>query len=175
MLRRKLNAGGAENGVDAGGEDANLFRAAFESEIDFRAFAAADPVALHGAHFFRPAFELVQAVEQLIRVGGDAEEPLLEIALLDDGVFVTPAAAVDDLLVGEHGGALRAPVDLALLAVDQALLIHAQEEPLVPAIVVGQAGGDFRLPSRSRGRGAASGASWRRCWRASIRAGACCF
>ena len=57
-----------------------------------------------------------------------------------------PAATVDDLLVGQHGGAQRAPVHLALLAKSQSLLQHAQEEPLRPAVVVGQAGGDLGLP-----------------------------
>ena len=57
-----------------------------------------------------------------------------------------PAAAVHHLLVGQHGGALRAPVHLALLAVDQPFLVHAQKEPLVPAVVLGQAGGDFGGP-----------------------------
>ncbi len=78
----------------------------FDREINLGAFAAADPVALHGAHFFRPAVELVEAVEQLLRIRGDAEEPLHQVALLHDRVFVPPAAAVDDLLIGEHGGAL---------------------------------------------------------------------
>ena len=42
--------------------------AAFHRELDRRAFAAANPVALHGAHALRPAFELVQSVQQLLRV-----------------------------------------------------------------------------------------------------------
>ena len=57
-----------------------------------------------------------------------------------------PAAAVHHLLVRQYRGALRAPVDLAFLAVDQPLLVHAQEEPLVPAVVLGQAGGDLGSP-----------------------------
>ena len=59
---------------------------------------------------------------------------------------MAPATAVDHLLVGQHRGALGAPVDLALLAIGQAALVHTQKEPLVPAIVVGQAGGDFGGP-----------------------------
>ncbi len=57
-----------------------------------------------------------------------------------------PAAAIDDLLVGQHGGAERTPVHLALLAEGEAVLQHAQEEPLRPTVVVGQAGSDLRLP-----------------------------
>ena len=36
--------------------------APIELEVDQRAFAAADPVALHGADFFRPALKLVEVV-----------------------------------------------------------------------------------------------------------------
>ncbi len=110
MLRCKLHARRAENSIDARGKDANLLRAAFDGEINLRALAAANPVALHGAYFFRPAVELVEAVEQLLRVGGDAKEPLHQIAQLDNGVLMPPAAAIDDLLVGEHSGAFGAPV-----------------------------------------------------------------
>jgi len=55
------------------------------------------------------AFELPHVVEQCIGIGSGAEEPLFERALLDGRVFVTPAAAIDDLLIGEHGGAERTP------------------------------------------------------------------
>ncbi len=72
-------------------------------------------------------------------------------------VFVPPAASVDHLLVGQHGGALRAPVHLALLAIRQPALQHAQEKPLVPAVVLGQAGGDFGLPVVAQAQPLASG------------------
>ena len=141
------DAGGAVDGVDAGGEDADFLVRAGEGEIDFGAFAAADPVALHGAHLGGPAgLELVHVVEKLVGVGGDAEEPLVEFALFDGGGFVTPAAAVDDLFIGEDGGAFRAPVDERGLAVGESALVHAQEEPLVPAVILGRTGGDFAVP-----------------------------
>ena len=57
-----------------------------------------------------------------------------------------PAAAVDDLLVGEHGLAARAPVHARAPPVRQAALEHPREQPLVPAVVVGQAGRDLALP-----------------------------
>ncbi len=59
------------------------------------------------------------------------KEPLHQVALLHNRVFMAPTAAVDHLLVGQHGGALRTPVHLALLAIGEPSLIHAQEEPLV--------------------------------------------
>src|SRR5262249_49731858 len=98
MLRRKLQRGRAEDRVDARGEDRDL-RArqagrGGNGEIHERALAAADPVALHGAHFFRPALELVELVQEFVRVLRGAHEPLLQLALLNLRLFMAPAAAV---------------------------------------------------------------------------------
>ena len=151
MLGRQLQRRRAVDGVHARGEDRDLVARrtgnAVQFEVDHRAFAAANPVALHGANFFRPALQLVQVAQQFVGVVGDAQEPLLQLALLHDRVFVPPAASArQHLLVGQHGGALRAPVHLALLAIGQAALVELQEEPLVPAVVLRQAGGDFLRP-----------------------------
>ena len=151
MFRRQLQRGRAEDGVHARGEDGDLVACrpslAVKLEIHQRAFAAANPVALHGADFFRPAGQLVQTLQQFVGVIGDAQEPLLQLALLDQRGLVPPAAAVGQhLLVGQHGGALRTPVHLALLAIGQPALQELQEEPLVPAVVIRQAGGDFLRP-----------------------------
>src|SRR4051794_14012912 len=59
---------------------------------------------------------------------------------------MTPAASADHLLVGKHGGALRAPIDLALFSVGEAALEHLEEEPLVPAVVIRKAGGNLGGP-----------------------------
>ena len=45
------------------------------------------------------------------------------------------AAPVDHLLVGQHRGVLRAPVDRGLLAVGQPAVEQLQEDPLRPAVV----------------------------------------
>ena len=52
MLRRQDHAGRAVDRIDARGEDAN--RPELRGEIDFRAFGAPDPVALHREHALRP-------------------------------------------------------------------------------------------------------------------------
>ncbi len=126
-----------------------------EGEIDLGAFGAADPVALHGEDALGPAaFELGHIVEQLVGVGGDFEEPLVEGALFDLGVLMAPAAAFDDLFIGEDGGALGAPVEERAFAVGEAALEHFEEKPLVPAIVGGVAGGDFAVPIVAEGEAA---------------------
>ena len=74
----------------------------------------------------------------------DTEEPLGELALLDDGTGA-PAAAIDDLLVGEHGIVDRIPVHLAGLSIDEALVEHLQEQGLLRAVIVRIAG--CKLPA----------------------------
>src|SRR6185437_13387620 len=127
MLWSKLDGGGAKDRVNAGRENLNLFTGgtnwAIDSEIHQRTFTAANPVALHGLYFVRPAFEFVEALKQFFRVGGGAHEPLLKFALLHRRFFMPPAIPSYYLLVGKHGGALRTPVHLAVLTVGEALLV----------------------------------------------------
>jgi hypothetical protein len=64
-------------------------------------------------------------------VVADAEEPLLQEALLDRRAAALAQPALD-LLVGEHGLVGRAPVDRRLLLVGEPLLVELQEDPLRP-------------------------------------------
>ena len=148
MFRRKLHRSGAEDSVNAGGEDGNLFsRHAIHGKIHQRAFAAADPVALHHPDFFRPMLQLLQIAQQLFGIIGDAQKPLFQLALLHAGFFVAPAvAATHHLLVSQYSGALRTPIHFALFAIGQPALVELQKEPLVPAVVLRQATGDFGGP-----------------------------
>ncbi len=132
--------------VDAGGEhlDDGL-RVAFERELDARALRPPDPVLLHRQNFFGPLGQRAGGVQQFIGVRSDAEEPLLEIAGLD-GRVAAPALAVHDLFVGEDRVVHRAPVHRRLAAIGEALLEHADEEPLVPLVVLGVAGRELALP-----------------------------
>ena len=57
-----------------------------------------------------------------------------------------PAAAVDDLLVGEHGVVHRVPVDRTLLALDQTRGPEIQKQFLLLAVIGGIAGGEFARP-----------------------------
>src|SRR5947207_11958054 len=119
---------------------------AFERKVDHPSFASPDPVALHGAHLFGPAGKLVNIIEQLLGIVGVPQEPLLEITLLDASLFMSPAASVNHLLVGEYCRALRTPVHFALLAICQAALVELQEKPLIPAVIIGEAASDFCVP-----------------------------
>ncbi len=105
-------------------------------KVELGPLGPADPVALHDLDPLGPV-EGVQVVEELVGVVGDLEEPLLEVALDDDVARAVTGAVGVDLLVGQHGLAARAPVDRRLLAVGQARLQEAQEDPLGPADVLG--------------------------------------
>ena len=113
----------AEERVGAGGEDWVVRSQRLTSEHHLGALGPPDPVALHRDHVLGPVHGL-EVVQQAVRVVGDPEEPLLEHACLD-GSPAALAAPVDHLLVGEHGGVLRAPVDGRLAAVGEAALQEA--------------------------------------------------
>ena len=116
------------------------------SENFSRAPAFSDPVPLHRQDLFRPRLKiLLSGGEQFVGVLRDPEEPLLQLAH-NHGGAAAPAGAVDHLLVGEHRLAARAPVDARLPLVGEVALEHLQEDPLVPAVVLGQAGGDLAFP-----------------------------
>src|SRR5882672_5877785 len=141
---------GAVDSVDARGEN---FDGLGGGDIGYgkphaRADGFADPIALHGDDAVGPgAFEFLQIFKELIGVVSGLEEPLLDFAGLDEGVFVPPAvAAVHHLLVGQDGAALGTPIDAALFAIGETTLEHAQKKPLIPTIVSGIAGGDFAAP-----------------------------
>src|SRR5439155_20510014 len=98
-----------------GGEDAQR-PIPLNEEVPIGALAAPNPVGLHQLDPLRPAVELAEIVEEALGIGGDLEEPLLQLFLRRLGA-AAPADAIDDLLVGEHGVVLRAPVDRGLLLV----------------------------------------------------------
>ena len=119
--------------------------AALDGEVELGALGAADPVALHGLDPLGPV-EIVEGVEQLVGVLGDPEEPLLEIALVDDVAGALAGAVGQHLLVGQHGLAARAPVDRGLGAVGEAGFEQPQEDDLVPPDVLGVVAADLAPP-----------------------------
>jgi len=89
--------------------------------------------------------EPIQALEQLIGKVGDLEEPLRQLAPLDQGARA-PAAAVDHLLVGEHGHIDRIPIDRAFLAIDEPRREQIEEQRLLVPVIVGLAGRELAAP-----------------------------
>jgi hypothetical protein len=79
--------------------------------------APADPIALCLLDALAP-IERVQAIEQALRVGGDAHAPLRH-ALALHGMSAAFAHAVLHFIVGEHGAQCGAPVHPGLAEVGQ--------------------------------------------------------
>ena len=152
VLGSQDKEGDAKKGIGTRGEDGDLALIALDGlailvaqgKVDLGALGATDPVSLHLLDALGPAGELLQIVEQLLRVLGDLVVPLLKVALLGLGA-AAPALTLGDLLVGQNGLAGGAPVDRVLLAVDQALFPHLLKDPLTPTVVVGAAGLDHAI------------------------------
>ncbi len=136
---------GAEDRVGTGGEHLQPVVAAGQVEQHAGADRAADPALLHQAHALRPALQRGQGVEQRVGEGGGAQEPLGQLAPLDRRTGA-PAAAVDDLLVGQHGVLDRIPVDPRLAPVGEAGLEQVEEHLLLVPVVVRGAGGELTVP-----------------------------
>ena len=108
----------------------------FDHEVDPGALGAADPVALHGQHPLRPAIDkIIHVVQQPLGVLGDLEVPLGQQSLGHHRA-ATLAQPGDHLLVRQDRLVLRAPVDIARLAVGQSALPESQEQPLGPAVIL---------------------------------------
>src|SRR5471032_432972 len=154
------DVGRAHQGVRAGGEDfqcaGNANGIDVVRELHFHALGFADPVALHGLDLFRPARQVVEARQELIRIGGDLEVVHRDFALFDQRAGA-PAATVDDLFVGQYGLVDRVPVHGAAFLVDHTFFEQAGEQPLFPAVVIGLAGGDLARPVHRQAQAAQLG------------------
>ena len=144
VLGREHEEGGAEERVGPGREDRVVDPELLAAKDHLGALGAADPVPLHRDHVRRP-LDRLEVVQQAVGVVGDLEEPLLELPDLDE-VAAALTAPVDHLLVGENRLVVRAPLDRRLLAVGEAALVHAQEDPLGPAVVLGLVRAEFARP-----------------------------
>ena len=152
VLGSQDKEGDTEERVGTRGEDGDLTLVALDGlailvaqgKVDLGALGATDPVGLHLLDALGPAGELLQVVEQLLRVLGNLVVPLLKVALLGLGA-AAPALALGNLLVGQNGLTSGAPVDRVLLAIDQALFPHLLKDPLTPAVVVGAASLDHAI------------------------------
>ncbi len=134
MLRRENEERRPEERVGPRRENGDVEVELVDAEQDLGALRAADEVALDRLRALGPAAPRREVVlEELVRVGGDLEEPLLQALRLDLRAAAL-AAPIDDLRVGQDGPVVRAPVDRRFLPVGEPGLEEAQEEPLRPAV-----------------------------------------
>ena len=161
VLGRDGAEGHAHYGVGTRGEDVHpavlqrltIFTLDVVREGEAHALALADPVLLHQLHTLGPARQVVlHVLQQLGRVLRDLQVVAGDLALFHQGARA-PAAAVDHLLVGQHGLVHRVPVHHLGAALGDAGLQHLQEQPLVPLVVLGRAGRDLAAPVDGQAHG----------------------
>ena len=145
MLGCQHHVGGAEEGVGTGGEDLDQFAVAtHHRELDPRALGSPDPLLLHLLDAIRPV-DLLQILEQSLRVVGDAQHPLTH-GQSHHRVTAALALSADHLFVGEDGAQGRTPVHRHLGFVGQAPFVELGEDPLGPFHVLGIGGVDLAGP-----------------------------
>src|SRR5262245_42620512 len=95
--------------VGTRGQKANLLIAFVDFEIDFRAFAVADPIALKQFYSFGP-ITFVEPIKQSLRIRCDAQHPLTHRPS-NNREPATFTFSVYDFLIGQNRAQLRTPVD----------------------------------------------------------------
>src|SRR5436190_24398123 len=90
-------------------KNANLFIAFVDFEIDLRAFAAADPIALKQFDSFGP-IKFVEPIKQSLRIRRDAQHPLTHRPS-NNRESANFTFSVHDFLVGQNRAQLWTPVD----------------------------------------------------------------
>ncbi|MNQ83732.1 hypothetical protein D3C85_988250 [compost metagenome] len=151
MIGGEADEAGAEQGVGTGRVDLDGLMpggrgVGRKGPLHLQTPGAADPVFLHQADLVGPAaFQFRQAVDQIVRILSNAQEPLVQLALLHQGARA-PAASVDDLFVGQDRIVDRVPVDHAVLAIDQTAFVQLQEPGLLLAVIGRVAGGELAAP-----------------------------
>ena len=105
----------------------------------------ADPVGLHQFDLGGPVVERVQCGKQFFGMVRNLEEPLRQLASLDQCAR-PPAATGLNLFVGQNRHIDRIPVHHRVLAVNQSFVEEIEEQRLLLAIVFGITGGKFAGP-----------------------------
>ena len=119
-----------------------------ELERDLGALGLADPVLLEALGGIGPV-DMVEAFDELVGVGRDAQDPLADRATLHRVVAAVGAGTfggVEHLLVGEDGTQRGAEPDRLLGNVGQAVAEELEEDPLRPAEVVLVRRGELAVP-----------------------------
>ena len=117
------------------------------TEVDLGSFAATDPIALLGIHAIDEV-DLIQPVEELLRVFGNFQHPLAFnlVRRLGTAALTLP---VDDLLIREDAKTRRTPVDRHLFFEGETVFVELQKNPLRPLIVIGVGRIDLARPVKT--------------------------
>ena len=146
MLRRKHHIGHAVKRIGTCGVNCDLI-AVGDFERHFHTGGAADPVLLLNLYTFN-IVQVVQVIDESVGILGDAQHPLA-LFLADHFAAAALADAVDDLFIGKADFAAGAPVDGHGRLVCETVLVHLQEDPLRPLVVVGVGGIHATVPVKA--------------------------
>ena len=138
VLGRDDHVGCAVKGVRTRREDGQRVGMAIQFEGDFGALGFADPVLLEALGGIGPV-DVVEAFDELVGVGGDAQDPLADGATFDRVAAAVGTRAfgrVKHFFVGEHRAEGRAEPDGLLGDVGETVAEELEEDPLRPAEVV---------------------------------------
>ena len=104
--------GNTEHSVGTGGEDGELYVAVCHLYLHLGTFATSYPVLLCLLNTIAPLYG-VQAIQKSLGISAHTQTPLTHLLLLN-GISATLAHTVDNLVVGQHGTQLGAPVNHCL-------------------------------------------------------------
>ena len=144
MLGSDDHEGHTEEGVGAGGVDAEGLVGIRQTEVDEGTAGLTDPVDL--LHLdIGEVVDVLQTLQELVGILGNAEIPDV-LRLLDDVGVADVALTALGILVGEHYLTVRAVVDHSGIAEGQAVFKHLEEDELRPLVVVLLGGVDDAIP-----------------------------
>ena len=146
MLGGNDHVSSTEQGIGTGGVYGDL-AADIGLKRDLGTGGAADPVALLNLYAL-DVINIIQIVDKALSIFGYAQHPLA-FFLADDFAAAALADAVNYLFVCKDALAGGAPVDGHGRLVCKAVLIHLEEYPLRPLIILGVGGIDAAIPVKA--------------------------
>ena len=145
MFRSQHHISHPVYGIHTGCVDFNSVFHSFYCKAELCTGGTANPVLLHGLNAFRPAFQLIQILEQSVCISSNLKEPLREV-LFHYRILTAPASAFFYLFIGKNGVTGVAPVNLCFLLISQSAFIENFKQLLGMLIVIFATGQYFSVP-----------------------------
>ena len=152
MLGGDDHVGDAENRVGPSGENLQVAEGVvLQFEEQCCSFATADPGFLHALGGVGPV-DVLQVGEQTFGVGGDAQNPLAQVAPLDREA-ADFGFAVNNFLIGEDGAQFGAPPHGTFVNISEAAFEKLEEYPLRPPEILRIGRVHFAVPVVGKAEG----------------------
>src|SRR3990172_2176806 len=135
MLGGQNHVRRTENRIGPSREHLNHFPRSSNRKIDLCPLRSSNPLCLGLPRGIRPV-NPTEIVKQLLGICSNLKEPLWEFLLQDCDTGMPLAFTIYYLFVSENGFALGTPIDRRFLSVGEPCLIHLEENPLSPLVVI---------------------------------------